>query len=76
VEVETGPRPEWKEIADRSPTYKSYWALGNDTLKRNWESANGLSEIAQIAPSRSRDVLTELHDGASGDHLRANKPPQ
>jgi hypothetical protein len=26
-EVETGQRPEWKYIADRSPTYKSYWAL-------------------------------------------------
>jgi hypothetical protein len=25
-EVETGQRPEWKDIADRSPTYKSYWA--------------------------------------------------
>jgi hypothetical protein len=25
-EVEAGRRPEWKDIADRSPTYKGYWA--------------------------------------------------
>jgi hypothetical protein len=25
-DLETGQRPEWKDIADRSPTYKSYWA--------------------------------------------------
>jgi hypothetical protein len=25
-EVETGRRPEWKDIADRIPTNKSYWA--------------------------------------------------
>jgi hypothetical protein len=25
-EVETGQRPQWKDIADRSSTYKSYWA--------------------------------------------------
>jgi hypothetical protein len=26
-EVETGQRSQWKDIADRSSTYKSYWAL-------------------------------------------------
>jgi hypothetical protein len=52
-EVGTGHRPEWKDIADRSPTYKSYWArwkslvVRNDILERNWESANGRSTIAQ-----------------------------
>jgi hypothetical protein len=45
-EVETGQRPEWKDIADRSPTYKSYWAqwnslaVTNGILERNWESIN------------------------------------
>jgi hypothetical protein len=68
-EVETGQWPEWKDIADRSHTFKSYWAQWkslsekNGTLERNWESTNGRSEIAQIVIPRSRvkDVLTELH---------------
>jgi hypothetical protein len=40
-EVETGRRPDWKDIADRSPTYKSYWpqwkslAVRNGILERN-----------------------------------------
>jgi hypothetical protein len=25
-EVEDGQRPEWEDIADRNPIYKSYWA--------------------------------------------------
>jgi hypothetical protein len=80
-EVETGRRPEWKYIADRSPTFKSYWAqwkslaVRNGVLERNWESANGRSKVAQIVLPRSRveDVLTELHGGPSGGHLGINK---
>jgi hypothetical protein len=80
-EVETGQRPEWKDIADRSPTYKSYWAqwkslaVRDGILERNWGSANGRSKIAQIVVPRSRvkDVLTELHDKPSGGHLAVNK---
>jgi hypothetical protein len=80
-DVETGQRPEWKDSADRSPTYKSYWAqwrllaVRNGILERNWESANGRSKIAQIVVPRSRvkDVLIELHDGPSGGHLVVNK---
>jgi hypothetical protein len=70
-EIETGQRPEWKDIADRSPTYKSFWAhwkslaVRNGILEHNWESANGRVTIAQIVIQRSKvkDVLTELHDG-------------
>jgi hypothetical protein len=80
-DVETGRRPEWKDITDRSPTYKSYWAqwkslaVRNGILEHNWESANGRSKIAQIILpwSRVKDVLTELHDGSSGGHLGVNK---
>jgi hypothetical protein len=80
-EAETGQRPEWKDIADRSPTYKSYWAqwnslsVTNGILERNWESTNGRSKTAQIVIPRSRvqDVLTELHGGPSGGHLGVNK---
>jgi hypothetical protein len=65
-EVETGQRPEWKDMADHSPTYKSYWAqwksfaVRNSILECNWESASGQSKIAQIVIPRSRvkDVLT------------------
>jgi hypothetical protein len=41
-EIESGQQPEWKDIADRSPMYKSYcakWkflAVRNDILERNW----------------------------------------
>jgi hypothetical protein len=81
LEVETGQRPERKDIADRSPTYKSYWAqwnslaVRNGMLERNWESADGLSHIAQIVLPRSRekDVLSELHGGPSGGHVGVGK---
>jgi hypothetical protein len=81
-EVETGPRPVWKDIADRSPTYKSYWAqwkslaVRNGILERNWESANGRPQIPKsivLPRSRVKDVLTELHCGSSGGHLDVNK---
>jgi hypothetical protein len=47
LEEETGQRPEWKDIATHSPTYKSYWtqlksiAVRNGILQRHWESADG-----------------------------------
>jgi hypothetical protein len=79
-EVETGRRPEWKDIADQSPTYKSYWAqwkslaVRNGVLERHWESANGRSQVAQIVIPRSRvDILTELHGEPSGGHQGVNK---
>jgi hypothetical protein len=80
-EAETGERQEWKDIADRSPTYKSYWAqckslaVRNGILERNWESANGRSQIAKIVLPRSRvkEVVTELHGGSLGGHLGVNK---
>jgi hypothetical protein len=34
-ELETGQRPEWKDIADCSPTYKSYWAQCKSLAVRN-----------------------------------------
>jgi hypothetical protein len=76
----TGQRPEWNDIADCSPTYKSYWAqwksfaVRNSTLECNWESTNGWSQIAQtvIPRSRVKDMRTELHSGPSG-YLGVNK---
>jgi hypothetical protein len=78
-EVETGQRPEGKDIAGHSPTYKSYWAQWkflaetNGILERHWESADGRSKITQTVLPRSRvnDVLTEQHGGPSG-HLGVN----
>jgi hypothetical protein len=79
-EVESGQCPEWKDIADSSPIYKSYWAqwnslaARNDILKRHWKSLDRRSKIAQIILPRGRvkDVLIELHGGSSG-HLGVNK---
>jgi hypothetical protein len=47
----------------------------NGILERNWESADGRSQIAQIVRhwSRVKDMLTELHSGLSGGHLGVNK---
>jgi hypothetical protein len=81
--VKTGQHPEWKDIADCSPTYKSYWAqwkylaLRNGILKRHWESSDGRSKIAQIILpwSRVNDVLIKLHGGPSGGHFCVNKTP-
>jgi hypothetical protein len=42
--LQTGQQPQWKDITDRSSTYKSYWAqwkslsVRNGILQRNWES--------------------------------------
>jgi hypothetical protein len=79
-EAETGQRPEWKNIADLSPTYKIYWAqwkslaVRNGIQERHCESASGRSKIAQIVLPRSRvnNVLAELHGGPSG-HLGVKK---
>lgn len=51
--MEAGEHPKWKNIANRSPTYNSFWAQWNslvvrDTVKRKWESASGRSKIAHI----------------------------
>jgi hypothetical protein len=80
-EVEPGRRPEWKDTADRSPTYKSYWAqrislaVRNGVLERNWESANGRTKVAQIVLplSKVKNVLTELYGGPSRGNLGINK---
>jgi hypothetical protein len=79
-EVETGRRPEWKDIAGRNPVYKSCWAkwkslaVRNGVLELNRESANGRSKVAQTALPRSKveDVLTELPGGPSGRDLGVN----
>jgi hypothetical protein len=60
-EAETGQRPEWKDIADRRPTYKSYcaqWkflAVRNGILERHWESTDGRSEVTHIVLPQSKE---------------------
>ncbi|XP_046663083.1 uncharacterized protein K02A2.6-like [Homalodisca vitripennis] len=80
-EVEAGTRPSWEDIAARDHLYKSYWAqwdsmkIKNGVLIRIWEAPNGKRKIEQIVLPRSkrREVLMELHNGASGGHLGVNK---
>jgi hypothetical protein len=70
-EVEAGQRPEWKHIADRSPTYKSYWAqwkslvVRDGVLERLWESVSGRTKTAQVVIPRNKvkEVLTEMQGG-------------
>jgi hypothetical protein len=51
-EVEAGKRPDRKDIADRSPIYKIYWAqcksvaVRDGVLERHWESANRRTKTA------------------------------
>ena len=81
-EMEAGRRPEWKDISDRGPIYKSYWAqwkslaLRNGVLVCHWESADGKKKkTAQVVipNSRVKEVLTKIHGGTSGGHLGFNK---
>jgi hypothetical protein len=80
-EVEAGQRPEWRDISERSPVYKRYWAewkslaVRNGVLKRHWDSAYGKIRTAQIVIPRSkvREVLAEIHEGTSGGHLGFKK---
>jgi hypothetical protein len=80
-ETETGLHPEWKDIADRSHTNKSYRAqlksqvVTNRIIKRHRKATDGWSKIAQIVLPQRRvnEVLTELHVGQSGGHLGVNK---
>jgi hypothetical protein len=79
-EIETGQRPEWKEIADRCLTYKSYWAqwkslaVRNGILQRNWESANGRVTIAAVCDRRLKKefALAVLNKCSSQQFLRSS----
>jgi hypothetical protein len=59
-ETETGECPEWKDITNCSPTYKSYWAqwksftMRKNILKRHWEFSNRQYEIVQTGLPRTR----------------------
>jgi hypothetical protein len=81
-EIETGQRPEWKDIANRSPAYKSYWAqwkslaVRNGILERNWESASGRAQIAQtfLPRGRVKQVLTNYTTERQEVILGSTKP--
>jgi hypothetical protein len=51
-DAETGQHPEYKDFADCSPTYETYWAqwislaVRNGILEHHWESADGPSKLA------------------------------
>jgi hypothetical protein len=44
--MEAGQCPEWRDISDRRPIYKSYWAqwkslvVKDGVLEHHWESAD------------------------------------
>jgi hypothetical protein len=50
----TDQRPEWKDIANRSPKYKSDWAqwkllaVWKGILQSHWEIAHGRSKLVQL----------------------------
>jgi hypothetical protein len=80
-EVKARQCPEWKDIANRSPMYKSYWAqwksltVRNGILECHRESIDGQSKIAKriLSWRRVNDMLIELHGGPSVGHLGVNK---
>jgi hypothetical protein len=75
--VETGQRPEWKDIADSTPIYKSYraqeksLAVRDGVLERHWVSADGRTKMSQIVIPRSKvkEMLAEMYGGHSGGHF-------
>lgn len=81
LEMEAGQCPEWKDISDWGPIYKSYWALWKSLtvrdgmLEHDWELADGTNKIAQIVILRSKvkEVLVEMDRATSGGHLGTNK---
>jgi hypothetical protein len=79
-EVEAGQHPEWKDITDCSPIYKSYWAQWNSLvvtdsmLEHCWESVNRRTKTAQtVLPWKEvKEVLAEIHRGPSEGQLGVN----
>lgn len=75
------PRPEWKDVADKSTGFKALWAQWNslvkenDLLKRAWESADGKEVKTQLLVPKNKvpEVLDEMHGGKSGAHFGINK---
>jgi hypothetical protein len=79
--LEEEQRPEWSEIADKSPTVKAYWTqwdsliIEDGCLKRTWESPDGKSKqhLMVVPKIRIAEILGEYHGGTSGGHLGINK---
>jgi hypothetical protein len=78
--METGQRPEWRDIDDQSTIYKSYWAqwkslaVRDSMLERHWELADGNKmDRVVIARSKMKEVLADIQGGNSGGHLGANR---
>jgi hypothetical protein len=67
-EVKAGQAPEWKDIADRSPIYRNYWAQWNSltvrtgVLQHQWESADRSTTTGQIVllGSKVKEVLNAV----------------
>jgi hypothetical protein len=63
-EVGAGQCSEWKDTANHSPTYNSYWAQGKSftlrdgILERHWESAIGWSTINNRPPLEQSEGYT------------------
>ena len=78
-EMEAGQPPEWRDISDRGPIYKSDWAqwkplaVRGDVLERHWESVDEKTAQIVIPFSKVKEVLAEMHGGTSRGHLWANR---
>jgi len=80
-QMEAEHHPEWGDISDQGPSYKSYWAqwkslaVRDSVLERHWQSANRKKKTAQrvISHSDVKEVLAEMHVGTHRGHLGTNK---
>ena len=78
---EEDKRPTRNEISGEDPLTKAYWALWdslrliNGCLYRHWESTDGKtsSNLLVVICSKMKEVLNELHNGASAGNLGATK---
>jgi hypothetical protein len=79
--MEAEQHPEWGDISDWGPSYKSYWAqwkplaVRDSVLERHWQSANRKKKMAQrvISHSDVKEVLAEMHMGTHRGYLGTNK---
>jgi hypothetical protein len=77
-EPAVGQRPEWRDISDRSPVYKSHWAhwkslaVRDGVPERHRESADGKTKATQSFPAaRLRKCWRKYMEDLPGDTLES-----
>lgn len=78
---ETGERPDWKVVSNKSPALKSYWsqwdmmAVRDGVLVKRWESNDGkeFKWLLVLPHALRKKVLDTLHSSKTAGHLGREK---